>query len=171
MLSLSLAHTQTQPLPLIATNHPFPTSRQGQANHFLQFAKEKIPYGIQRYVGESERLYGILDARLKDRDFVAGPGRGRYSIADISILGWANIAVFSGIDLHGLFPHVAAWLDRCLARPGTKRGFAVPKESFLSNAAVLQRIAEDPDAKQKADDTKKLLDDAKAQYGYKYASP
>jgi glutathione S-transferase len=61
-------------------------NRQGQANHFLRFAKEKIPYATQRYVGETERLYGVLDKRLSDRDWVAGPGRGKYSIADSELL-------------------------------------------------------------------------------------
>lgn len=150
---------------------PRPLCRQGQANHFLRFAKEKIPYGIQRYVGESERLYGILNSRLADRDYVAGPGRGKYSIADISLIGWANIAVLSGIDLHKLFPNVVAWLDRCMARPGTKRGFAVPQESGFANAAYLKKIEEDPEAKKSYEETTKLLNDAKAQYNYKFASP
>lgn len=144
---------------------------QGQANHFVRFAKEKIPYAIQRYVGESERLYGILDARLKDRDFVVGPGRGKFSIADISLLGWANGAVLSGLDLEGQFPNVAAWFDRCYERPGVKRGFAIPQESPFGNKAFLQKIKDDPETRQKAEETKKLIADAKAQYGYKYASP
>jgi glutathione S-transferase len=55
---------------------------QGQANHFLRYAKEKIAYPVQRYVGETERLYGVLNARLEGRDWVAGEGRGKYSIAD-----------------------------------------------------------------------------------------
>lgn len=70
-----------------------------------------------------------------------------------------------------MFPNVASWLDRCLARPGTKAGFAIPSESAMSNAAMTKKIAEDPEEKKKADDIKKLLDDAKAQYNYKYASP
>lgn len=144
---------------------------QGQANHFVRFAKDKIPYAIQRYVGESERLYGILDARLKDRDFVAGPGKGRFSIADISLLGWANATVLGGLDLEGQFPHVAAWLDRCLERPGVKRGFAIPQESPFGNKTFLQKVKDDPETRQKAEETKKLIDDAKAQYNYKYASP
>lgn len=144
---------------------------QGQANHFVRFAKEKIPYAIQRYVGESERLYGILDARLRDRDYVAGPGRGRFSIADISLLGWANAAVLGGLDLGGQFPSVAAWFDRCYERPGVRRGFAIPIDAPFSNRALLQKIKDDPETRQKADETKKLIDDAKAQYGYKYASP
>lgn len=144
---------------------------QGQANHFVRFAKDKIPYAIQRYVGESERLYGILDARLRDRDYVAGPGRGMFSIADISLLGWANATLLGGLDLGGQFPSVAAWLDRCLERPGVKRGFAIPGESPFGNRAFSQKIKDDPETRQKADETKKLIDDAKAQYGYKYASP
>ncbi|POS79640.1 hypothetical protein DHEL01_v201951 [Diaporthe helianthi] len=144
---------------------------QGQANHFIRFAKEKLPYPIQRYAGETERLYGILDARLKDRDFVAGPGRGRFSIADISLLGWANGTVLGGIDLEGQFPNVNAWLSRCLERPGVKRGLAIPEPTPFANKVVLQKIKDDPEARQKAEEIKKLIDDAKAQYGYKYASP
>lgn len=103
---------------------------------------------------------------------MVGPGRGKFSIADISLLGWANAAVLSGVDIHALFPNVVAWLDRCLARPGTKRGFAVPNESPFANGAILKKLADgDEDAKKSAEETKKLLDDAKAQYNYKYASP
>lgn len=152
-------------------NHLFSNHRQGQANHFLHAAKEKIPYGAQRYVGESERLYGILDARLKDRDYVAGPGRGKYSIADISLLGWANITILSGVDVDALFPNVVAWLDRCLSRPATKKGFAIPQESSYTNAAIRKKIEEDPEAKKQAEERRKFIDEAKAKYGYKYASP
>jgi glutathione S-transferase len=60
---------------------------QGQANHFYRLAKERIPYPTQRYVGETERLYGILDNQLKDRDYLVGPGKGKYSIADIANFG------------------------------------------------------------------------------------
>lgn len=122
-------------------------------------------------MGESERLYGILNTRLADRDYVAGPGRGKYSIADISLLGWANFAIMSGVDLPKLFPNVVAWLDRCLARPGTKRGFAIPQESPFINAALLKKIEEDPETKKNHEETTKLLNDAKAQYDYKFASP
>lgn len=102
---------------------------------------------------------------------MAGPGKGSYSIADISIIGWANVAVLSGVDVHKLFPNVVAWLDRCLARPGTKRGFAVPQESSFANATYLKKIEEDAEAKKSYEETTKLLNDAKAQYNYKFASP
>ncbi|KAI3321258.1 glutathione S-transferase [Xylariaceae sp. AK1471] len=141
---------------------------QGQANHFLLFAKEKIPYGIQRYVGETERLYGILDARLADREYVVG---GKFSIADMNLLGWVNASAFIGIDLEGTFPNIQKWLERCLARPAVQKGFAIPYESPISNAAVKKAIETDPEKKKKAEETAALLKDAKEKYGYKYSSP
>jgi len=143
---------------------------QGQANHFLRFAKERIPYPTQRYVGESERLYGILNTRLENRDFVAGQGRGKFSIADISLLGWCSIAVFSGIDLE-LFPHVQAWLDRCFERPAVKKGFAVPNASVLSNSKLKETLEKDEEAKKKSEETWAFLKESKEKYGYKYTSP
>ncbi|KAI1821317.1 glutathione S-transferase [Xylaria intraflava] len=140
---------------------------QGQANHFARFAKEKIPYGIQRYVGETERLYGILNTRLADRDYVVG---NKFSIADINLLGWANAASFAGFDLEGQFPNVHKWLERCLARPAVQKGFAIPNPSALSNAAVKASLS-DPEKKQQMDEFKALVNDAKEKYGYKYSSP
>lgn len=86
-------------------------------------------------------------------------------------MGWANVAKFSGVDLPGLFPNVAAWVDRCLARPGVQRGFSIPVSSSISNEALTEKIKEDSEAKQKSEETKKLIDNAKTQYGYKFASP
>ncbi|KAI1486816.1 glutathione S-transferase [Biscogniauxia mediterranea] len=143
---------------------------QGQANHFLSFAKEKIPYATQRYVGESERLYGILDKRLEGRDFIVGPGRGKYSIADISILGWANIAVFSGVNLD-LFPNVKKWIARCLERPAVQKGFAVPTASSFSNDELLKRRESDPEFKKKPEEKAAFLKESQEKYGYKYTSP
>ncbi|KAI0120507.1 glutathione S-transferase [Hypoxylon sp. NC0597] len=143
---------------------------QGQANHFFRFAKEKIPYAIQRYVGETERLYGVLDKRLSDRDYIAGPGRGKYSIADINLFGWCNVAVFSGIDLD-MFPNVQKWLERINERPAVKKGLAVPSESQLTNGAVLKARREDPEKKREAEEQLRFLNECKEKYGYKYASP
>lgn len=123
-------------------------------------------------MGETERLYGILNHRLADRDYVAGPGRGRFSIADISLLGWVNIARFSGIDLRDQFPHVQAWYDRLLARPATRRGLEIPSASGIANPAFEKKLAEgDQEAKDKEEEVAKFLADAKEKYGYKYASP
>lgn len=130
-------------------------------------AKEKIPYGIQRYVGETERLYGILDARLRDRDYVVGAGRGRYSIADIALLGWVNGIERLSVSLDQ-FPSIRAWLERVLARPAVLRGLNVP-DAEPKRATALDEI--DDKTKSSRAELKKLVDAAKKQYGYKYASP
>ncbi|KAI3330699.1 glutathione S-transferase II [Ustulina deusta] len=141
---------------------------QGQVGHFLRFAKEKIPYAIQRYVGETERLYGILDARLQGRDYIVG---NKFSIADINLLGWVNVSRLGGFVLEERFPNISKWLDRSLARPAVQRGFAIPSASAFTNAAVQASIASDPEKKKQVEETEKLIQDAKDQYGYKYASP
>lgn len=138
---------------------------QGQANHFVRFTKEKIPYAIQRYVGETERLYGILDTRLADRDYVVGSGRGKYSIADIALVGWVNSLPFTSVS-YDQFPNVKAWLLRLWDRPAVQRGFSVPSATTFDprqglSAEQAAKVAED----------KKIVDAAKEQYGYKYQSP
>ncbi|KAK6851295.1 hypothetical protein PG995_009446 [Apiospora arundinis] len=143
---------------------------QGQANHMFKFAKEPNPYGAQRYVGESERLYGVLDKRLSDRDFVVGAGKGKFSIADMSLLGWVAMCEFSGVDLK-MFPHIKAWLDRCLARPAVKRGFTIPNEASFNNGPMWEKLEKDPEARQKFDEERKYLQECKEKYGYKYSSP
>ncbi|KJZ74616.1 hypothetical protein HIM_05966 [Hirsutella minnesotensis 3608] len=149
----------------IAWQHGGLGPMQGQANHFVRAAKEKIPYAMQRYVGETERLYGALDTRLKDRDYVVGDGRGKYSIADIALLGWVDFAPLATIDL-AKFPAVLAWLRRCYERPAVKRGFAVPSLGSFSAYR-----GQEPEAADKTRELTKLVDQAKEQYGYKYASP
>jgi glutathione S-transferase len=143
---------------------------QGQGNHFYRFAKERIPYPTQRYVGESERLYGVLDAALQGKDYLVGQGKGKYSIADIASFGWVNICYFAGVDLKQ-FPNVEKWWERVSARPAVKKGIAVPSENQLGNAAYQRRLKEEPDFKAKEDELKDAGDKAKKQYDYKYASP
>lgn len=138
---------------------------QGQVNHFLRAAKETVPYAIQRYVGETERVYGVLDARLRDRDYIVGPGRGKYSIADIALLGWVNSLPFTTISFDQ-FPAVRAWLGRCWERPAVQRGFAVPSPPSSSPLKP-----QEGEAAEKTRELKKVVDQAKEQYGYKYASP
>ncbi|KAL2063033.1 hypothetical protein VTL71DRAFT_6105 [Oculimacula yallundae] len=143
---------------------------QGQANHFYRLAKERIPYPTQRYVGESERLYGILDAQLSDRDYLVGPGRGKYSIADIASFSWVNVSYFAGVDLKK-FPNVERWWKAIVSRPAVKKGLAVPSESQIINEAYLKRLSGEEGFKEKEDELKKLADEAKKQYDYKYSSP
>ena len=95
----------------------------GQTHHFRNYAPEKIPYAINRYVNEVNRLYGVMNKRLADREFLAG----KYSIADMACVGWARGWEKQGQDITE-FPHLARWLDRVRARPAVQRGFAVTAE-------------------------------------------
>ena len=95
----------------------------GQNHHFSLYAPEKIPYAIERYVKETNRLYGVLDRRLSGREFVAGT----YSIADMAIFPWMRIWKNQGQDIEEL-PHLAKWLDRMYARPAVVRGIGVMKD-------------------------------------------
>ena len=92
----------------------------GQTHHFRIYAPEQIPYAIQRYTDEANRLYGVLDRRLAGRAFVAD----EYSIADMAIVGWAKLWQRQGQDIEA-FPHVKRWLETVLARPAVQRGIAV----------------------------------------------
>ena len=93
----------------------------GQAHHFRRFAKEQIPYAIDRYSNETRRLYGVLDKRLGQADFVAGD----YGIADIATFPWAARHEWQGIALED-FPNVKRWYDAIAARPAVQKGMAVP---------------------------------------------
>jgi GST-like protein len=93
----------------------------GQAHHFLKFAPEPVPYGIERYGKEARRLYGVLDARLSEVSYLAG----EYSIADIATYPWVARHEWQGVELAD-FPNVKAWFDRIGARPAVQKGMAVP---------------------------------------------
>ena len=95
----------------------------GQAHHFRQYAKEKIPYAIDRYTTEVARLYGVMDKRLATREFLAGA----YSIADIAAYPWVVPHDNQGQNLD-TFPHLKRWFEAISARPAVQRGMAVGKE-------------------------------------------
>jgi len=94
----------------------------GQANHFVSYAKEDIPYAKKRYTDEVHRLFGVMNTRLAGRKYLAGA----YSIADMACWSWVVSSTrFLSLDE---FPHLAAWKERVGARPAVKRGFAVGAE-------------------------------------------
>ncbi|PCH40011.1 glutathione S-transferase C-terminal-like protein [Wolfiporia cocos MD-104 SS10] len=99
---------------------------QGQANHFVRAAPVDIPYAKQRYLDETKRLYGVLDIRLRNRDWLAGPERGTYSIADLNAFPWVDGHSYCGIETLDQWPHVKAWIERNLERPAVRAGMAVP---------------------------------------------
>jgi len=94
----------------------------GQNHHFANYAPEKIPYAIERYVKETSRLYGVLNKRLADREFICGK---QYTIADMAAYPWI-IAERQGQDMND-FPHLARWHAAIRARPATTRAYAMAK--------------------------------------------
>jgi len=93
----------------------------GQYNHFATYAPEKLPYAIERYDNEVKRLHRVLEKRLEDSAYLAGP---EYSIADIATFAWVRNPDRRGIVLSD-YPAVQRWHDAIAARPAVQRGVAV----------------------------------------------
>ena len=92
----------------------------GQAHHFRMYAPEQIPYAVDRYTKEANRLYGVMDQRLRDHAYLAG----EYSIADIACWPWMRRPERQGVNRDD-YPHVSRWFDAIAARPAVERGLAV----------------------------------------------
>jgi len=95
---------------------------QGQANVFFRYAPEKIQYAIDRYHGETKRLYGVLDQRLGEVEYLAGD----YGIADIATWPWVSIHGWAGVEVDDL-PNLQRWIEAVGSRPAVQAGRAVPK--------------------------------------------
>jgi GST-like protein len=106
----------------------------GQNHHFSRYTPEKIPYAIERYVRETNRLYGVLNRRLADRAFLAGD----YSIADIASYPWIVPHERQGQRLED-FPHLQRWFNTIHDRPATVRAYekaaGVNTQTFLTEEA------------------------------------
>jgi len=104
---------------------------QGQVNHFTRAAPEKIEYAINRFKNETLRVFGVLEIHLsgkytgEPRDYLAGKGKGKYSVADIKtwpwVKGWNRNPAFTQEDMNE-FPHLLKWIDRIAERPAVQRG-------------------------------------------------
>ncbi|MEZ5937022.1 MAG: glutathione S-transferase N-terminal domain-containing protein [Hyphomonadaceae bacterium] len=118
----------------------------GHGNHFRNYAPKiepdpaKLEYGVNRFTNEANRLYGVMDKRLADRDYLAGD----ISIADFITVPWAVAYKIVGQDIEA-FPNVKAWLERCRARPAFARGMDVGKD--LSRASLADNSKEAEEAR------------------------
>jgi glutathione S-transferase len=110
----------------------------GQANHFLNYAKDGNDYARQRYADEVHRLTGVMNKRLSSVEYLAGD----YSIADMACWGWV-IAISRIVELGMEFPHVKVWRDKIGARPAVERGFALGR-------ALREAQQADPKAQEEA---------------------
>ena len=102
--------------------------KAGEANHFRRYAPEKLPYALDRFGNEMNRLYGVMNTRLKDCRFLAG----RYSIADMACVGWIRLferqQEKEGGETFADFPHLKRWLATVRARPAVQRGMHIRVE-------------------------------------------
>jgi GST-like protein len=98
----------------------------GQVHHFVKYNKGKSEYGEQRYSTEGKRLYRVLNERREGRDYIAGTGRGTYSIADMACWPWVSRFEWQEVDLNE-FPNVRDWYVRIAERPAVQKGYSVPK--------------------------------------------
>lgn len=96
----------------------------GQYGHFNVYAPEKIPYAIERYTKEVQRLLGVLDKRLAGRAFITGDD---YTIADMAAYPWINVYDRAPLDM-APFPEVQRWQAAIAARPATQRAYALSKQ-------------------------------------------
>ncbi|RKQ73915.1 glutathione S-transferase family protein [Oceanibaculum indicum] len=94
----------------------------GQAHHFRRFAKEQVPYAIDRYTNETHRIYGVMDKRLGEVPYLAGQ---EYTIADVATYPWVSRWEWHGIDWAN-YPNLKRWFDDVGARPAVQKGMAVP---------------------------------------------
>jgi GSH-dependent disulfide-bond oxidoreductase len=105
----------------------------GQNHHFSRYAPEKIPYAIERYVKETNRLYGVLNKRLADREFLANT----YSIADMASYPWIVPYELQGQNLED-FPHLKRWFEAIKSRAATVRAYERGAAIANSNAAMTE---------------------------------
>ncbi|KAL8728256.1 MAG: hypothetical protein Q9181_005402 [Wetmoreana brouardii] len=117
---------------------------QGQLNFFNIFAKENIPYAIDRFRAETLRNFGVLEVHLsgkytgEPREYLAGVGKGKYSVADIGTWPWVKgwkLAGFSEDDMRA-FPYLMAWIERIERRPAVQRGAG---EKYETNVDVAKQ--------------------------------
>ncbi|KAI9726444.1 MAG: hypothetical protein M1828_001266 [Chrysothrix sp. TS-e1954] len=123
----------------------------GQLNHFGKFAQEKLPYAITRFKNETLRVFGVLEIRLSGkytsspRDYLAGAGKGKYSVADIGTWPWVKAWEFSGqIAREDMapFPHLMGWIERIAERPAVKTGTGEKYQMKGEEAPDLTRMHE-----------------------------
>lgn len=126
----------------------------GQANVFYRYFPEKIQPAIDRYQGETKRLFRVLDGQLKDHEYLAGD----YSIADIANWSWVRTHRWSGVEVDDL-PNLKRWIEAIAARPAVQRGIDRPRSSMEDGTAS------EEDAKRFAEEALKMVETGKSRDG------
>lgn len=144
---------------------------QSYAAQFFRRLPERDAFATQKFVGEASRSYGVLDSALEGRDYLVGPIRGTYSIADIANWTFVHFSAVAGLgrDLKK-WPNVERWWKAIYARPAVKRGLKIPVESQIENPTHWKRIKEDEESRQKEEELEAHLKKGQEQYKYVYQS-
>lgn len=98
----------------------------GQAQHFVRYAPEPVPYAITRYQNETRRLLMVMEQRLQGREYLCG----EYSIADMACFAWVRIHKYTGVSVEA-FPGITDWYGRIRARPAVGRGIDVLRDAWV----------------------------------------
>ncbi|KAK2775912.1 hypothetical protein FQN52_002831 [Onygenales sp. PD_12] len=157
----------------LAWQHGNLTPMQAQTNAFYRFLPERSAFPMQHFFGKAERLYGVLDARLANRDYLVGHGNGKYSIVDIAPWALVNANAAAGIELEK-FPNVYKWWDRISQRPAVRKGVTVPSRLVapLDYRETQKQRKEDPQgAEEMEKPLREALEKAQKEFGYVYKSP
>jgi GST-like protein len=115
----------------------------GQAHHFHAYAperfeREKLQYGIDRYVNEANRIYGVIDRQLEGREWIAA---GEYTIADMAIMPWLRDPAKQGVDIEK-FPNLQRWRDKIWARPAVVKALETLAEQRRTSNAMSDKAWE-----------------------------
>lgn len=95
----------------------------GQNHHFAHYAPEQLPYAIDRYIKETQRLYGVLERQLEGREYITG----EYGVADMAAYPWCFLWHRQGIVIDE-YPNIKHWMDRIGQRPAVLKAYAIGKE-------------------------------------------
>jgi len=110
----------------------------GQAHHFLQYAPQKIEYAMERYRNEANRLYGVIDKRLQESQWIAC---NEYTIADMAIFPWMRAPERQGVEIDN-YPMLKKWRERIGNRPAVQRGTAVLAERRRTTPGFTKKQSE-----------------------------
>ncbi len=121
----------------------------GQAHHFRLYAPQKLPYAVDRYTREAQRIYGVINRRLAASTYLGGKA---YSIADIAVFPWLRSWKNQGVELSD-YPHLKGWFDEIAARPAVQRGLEVladQRQPLTSDRAREVLFGQQPEAVRRA---------------------
>lgn len=146
---------------------------QGLAGEFYRLDPERDAYGTQKLIGQVERCYGVLNTQLQGRDYISGPGKGKFTVADIGLWMFADYIWFSGTaflgDL-GKWPEVKRWYERIYEekRVTIEKVSTIPLVPRGRNGLLRKAYEGDEGFRAREDELRKVLEEGREKYGYVY---